>query len=112
MAPPVPYHRAAGFAGCWLAPTDEGVVTMISVAVVGLDPETAISALDGVQLKVGKSSAPVGLFVTAALSATVPENPPDGVIVMVDESPLLEPFASVTAVPAIEYAGAEAVVKL
>ena len=85
---------------------------MVSVALEGLDPESAICALEGVQLKVGKCCAPGGLFVTAALSVTVPENPPDGVTVMVDESPVLKPFASVAAVPAIVYAGAAAVTKL
>lgn len=85
---------------------------IVRVALAAPDPEIATCALEGVQLNMGGSCAPVGRFVIAALSATVPENPPDGVTVMVDVSPLLEPLASVMAVPLIVNPAAPPITKL
>ena len=88
-------------------------MTIVSIAFPGLDPESAICALEGVQLNVGRSCALDGVLVIAALSVTVPENPPeDGVTMMVDVLPVLEPLASVTAVPLTVNPAAPPVTKL
>ena len=53
------------------------------------------------KLKVGGSVAPLGLDVTAAVSATLPVKPPEGVTVMVEVFPVVAPGATVTAAPVI-----------
>jgi hypothetical protein len=74
------------------------VVEMVRVAVSGL----AFAMFTGLvepKLNVGKSWAPVGVEVTAAVRATMPVKPPDGVTEMVDELAVVAPGRTVTAVP-------------
>jgi hypothetical protein len=76
------------------------VVEMVSVAV----PAAAPVMLTGVlapKLKVGAFWALLGLEVMAAVSATLPVNPPAGVMVMAEVFPVVAPAVTVTAVPAI-----------
>jgi hypothetical protein len=77
------FHRAAlpMFAACGQA-TGATVVT-VRVAV----PAAAVVMLTvpvEPKLNVGRFVAPAGLDVRAAVSATLPSNPPDGVMVIVD----------------------------
>jgi hypothetical protein len=77
---------------------------MVRVAV----PVAAPVMLTGVvepKLKVGGFTAPVGPEVTAAVSATLPVNPPAGVTATVEVLPVVAPAATVTAVPAIVKMG-------
>jgi hypothetical protein len=67
---------------------------MVSDAVTAAAPEIAAGAAGK---HVGVSTAPDGLSVTAQLNATVPENPPVGVTVMV-EMPFAPGDAMLTAV--------------
>jgi hypothetical protein len=61
-----------------------------------------------VKLRVGGSTAPLGLLVIAAISCTLPVKPPLGLIVMVEVFPLVAPAAIVTAVPPMVNAGVAA----
>ena len=67
------------------------------VAVPAAVPEMFTGLVEP-KLKVGGSTAPLGLEVTAAVSATLPVKPPDGVTVMVDVFPVVAPAVTVTAV--------------
>jgi hypothetical protein len=107
--PPVAYHRPVGRAGYSRAPLVAGVVEIVSVAVPALAPAMLIGLLEP-KLTVGGSSAPEGLEVTDAVSATLPLNPPLGIIVMVDVFPVVAPGAIVTVVPLIAKVGFTAVV--
>jgi hypothetical protein len=80
--------------GLWSAAADAAVVLMVSDAVTAAAPEIAAGAAGK---HVGVSTAPDGLSVTAQLNATVPENPPVGVTVMV-EMPFAPGDAMLTAV--------------
>jgi hypothetical protein len=74
------------------------VVEIVRVAV----PAEAFVMLTGVvepKLKVGRSCAPVGVLVTAAVSATLPVKPPLGVTVIVEVFPVVAPGDTVTVVP-------------
>lgn len=57
---------------------------------------------------VGRSVAPLGLEVRAAVIATLPVNPPAGVTVIVDVFPVVDPGVIVTAVPAMANPGGAA----
>ena len=78
----------------WSAAADAAVVLMISDVVTAVAPEITAGAAGK---HVGMSTAPDGLSVTAQLNATVPENPPAGVTVMV-EMPFAPGDAMLTAV--------------
>ena len=65
----------------WTTALDTAVVLTVSVAVTGAVPEIAAGA--GTEQD-GISTAPAGLPVTAQVRATLPVNPPVGVIVTVD----------------------------
>lgn len=80
------------------AVVDGAVVLMVSVAVPAVAP-VIFTGVVAPKLKVGKSRAPEGLEVIAAVSATLPVNPPLGVTVMVEVLPVVAPGARVTAVP-------------
>jgi hypothetical protein len=74
------------------------VVEMVSVAVPAVAP-LMFTGLVEPKLKVGGYSAPVGLEVTAAVSATLPVKPPDGVTEIVEVFPEVAPGDTETAVP-------------
>ena len=74
------------------------VVEIVSVAVPALAPEIPTGLVEP-KLKVGGSSAPAGLEVTAAVSAILPVKPLAGVTVIVDVFPVVAPGAIETAVP-------------
>jgi hypothetical protein len=57
------------------------------------------------KLKVGGLTAPAGPEVMAAVSATLPVNPPAGVNVIVEVFPTVAPGATETAVPVIVKVG-------
>jgi hypothetical protein len=80
------------------------VVVTVSVAVPAAAPVMLIGVVEP-KLKVGASTAPTGLEVTAAVSATLPVKPPAGVRVMVDAFPVTAPGVTVTAVPAAVKVG-------
>lgn len=85
------------------------VVVMVRLAV----PAVAPAMLTGVvepKLKVGGFTAPAGPEVTAAVSATLPVKPPDGVTVMMEMFPVVAPAVTVTAVPVTVKLGLTAVV--
>jgi hypothetical protein len=65
-------------------------VRMVRVAVTGVVPLMATLEVDP-KLKVGGSTAPVGLDVRAATKLTVPVNPPAGVTVIVVVLPVVLP---------------------
>lgn len=67
---------------------------MVSVAVLAAVP-LMLTGVVVPKLKVGKYSAPDGLFVIAAVSATFPVKPPLGVMVIVDVLPLVAPGAEI-----------------
>jgi hypothetical protein len=105
VAPPVAYQ---GIPLSWSTvaeqPEEAAVVAMVSVAV-----PAAPVILTGVvvpKLRVGGATAPVGLDVTAAVSATLPVNPPAGVKVIVEVFPVVAPGATVTAAPLTVKLGA------
>ena len=65
-------------------------------------PAEALVMLTGVvepKLREGRDLAPAGLDVMAAVSPTLPMNPPLGVMVFVEVFPVAAPGATVTAVP-------------
>jgi hypothetical protein len=80
------------------------VVEMVRVAVPAAAP-VMLTGLVEPKLKVGGSSAPLGLEVTAAVSATLPVKPPDGVTAMLEVFPVVAPGVTVTAVPVIVKPG-------
>ncbi len=51
------------------------------------------------KLNLGRFVAPAGLLVMAAVRATEPVKPPDGVILIMEVLPLVEPGDTVTVVP-------------
>jgi hypothetical protein len=80
------------------------VVEMVRVAV----PAEALVIITGLvepKLKVGGSWAAVGLDVIVAVRATLPVNPPLGVMVTVEVFPVVAPAATVTLVPLTEKPG-------
>ena len=73
---------------------------MVNMAV----PALALVMFTGVvepKLNVGRYTAPIGLDVMVAVRATLPVKPPLGVMVMVEEFPVVTPGATLTAVPVI-----------
>jgi hypothetical protein len=98
VVPPVVYQRITGRAGYASAPLVAAVVEMVSVAV----PALALAMVTGLvepKLNVGRSCAPAGLAVTAAVRDTLPAKPPLGVTVTVEVLPVIAPGAIVIAVP-------------
>ena len=81
------------------------VVAMVNVAVPALKPVMFTGVVEP-KLNVGAFTAPLGSEVSAAVSATLPVNPPVGVTVMVDVFPVVAPAATVTGVPVIVKPGA------
>lgn len=71
---------------------------MVSVDVPAEMP-VMLTELAAPKLIVGRCVAPEGEEVTAALRATVPVNPPPGVIVIVEVLPCVAPALNVTDVP-------------
>jgi hypothetical protein len=84
------------------------VVVIVSVAVPAVAPVMFTGVVDP-KLNVGGSVPPPGPDVTAAVSATLPVNPPAGVTLIVEVFPLVAPGATVTAVPKIAKLGDSAV---
>jgi hypothetical protein len=78
---------------------------MVRVAVPAATPVMLTGVVEP-KLKVGRFTAPVGLDVTAAVSATLPVKPPAGVTVMAEVFPVVAPGARVTLVPARVKPGA------
>jgi hypothetical protein len=80
------------------------VVEMVRLAVPAAAPKM-LTGLAPPKLNVGEPTAPAGLDVMAAASATLPVNPPTGVTVMVEVFTLAAPGATETAVPVIVKVG-------
>ena len=76
------------------------VVTIVSVADAALAP-VMLTGLVLPKLKIGRSTALVGLEVIAAVSATLPVNPPNGVMMIAEKFPVLAPGAIVTVDPSM-----------
>ena len=76
----------------------------MSVAVSGVVPEIFTELVEP-KLRVGGFAAPLGLEVRAAVSATLPVKPPDGVTVTVDVFPVVAPASMVTGVALIVKLG-------
>lgn len=71
----------------------EAEVRIVRVAVTGVVPVTITVGVEP-KLKVGGSTAPAGLEVSAATKLTVPVNPPAGVTVIVNVLPVVPPGAA------------------
>jgi hypothetical protein len=76
------------------------VVEIVSVAVPAFAPVMPTGEVEP-KLSVGESVAPAGLAVTVAVKATLPVNPPAGVMVMVDVFPEVAPRVTLTSPPVI-----------
>jgi len=100
IAPPPVYQ---GISRCvcwaWLQPP-AAVVVMVRVAVPAVAPVMSTGLVEP-KLRVGGSTAPLGLEVTAAVNVTSPVKPLAGVTVMVEVFPVVAPAVTVTAVPVI-----------
>jgi hypothetical protein len=107
--PPVAYQRPKGRAGYSTALLVFAVVEKVSVAVAALSPVMLTGLLEP-KLKTGEYSAPEGLEVIAAVSATLPLNPPVGITVMVEVFPVVAPGETVTVAPLIAKFGFTGVV--
>jgi hypothetical protein len=83
VAPPAKYLRTPGRSGNARVPLVGAVVETVRVAVPALAP-VIMTGLVEPKLTVGRSCAPTGLDVTAAVSVTLPVKPPLGVTVIVD----------------------------
>jgi hypothetical protein len=81
-------------------PGEEGIVEMVRVAVPPVGPVIAAGAV-APKLRVGGSTAPVGLAERTAVRDTGPVKPPAGFMLMVDMLPVVAPEGTVTAVPLI-----------
>jgi hypothetical protein len=90
-APVAEYQRTPGRSGAVRAPADAAVVAMVRVAIPAVVP-VMLTGLVEPKLSVGKSCAPDGLDVMAAVRATLPVKPPLGLrtIVVVPDTPGLE----------------------
>jgi hypothetical protein len=82
---------------------------MVRVAVPAVVPVMLTGVVEA-KLKVGRYTAPVGLEVMAAVSATLPVKPPLGVTVIVEVLLVDAPRATDTAVPLMVRPGTGAVV--
>jgi hypothetical protein len=87
-APVAEYQRTPGRSGVVRAPADAAVVEMVRLAIPAAVP-VMLTGLVEPKLNVGKSCAPAGLDVTAAVRATLPVKPPLGftTIVVVPDTP-------------------------
>ena len=85
------------------------VVETVSVAVAGLTP-VMLAGLVEPKLRVGRSTAPVGLVAMAVVSVTLPVKPPPGVNVMVEVLAVVAPGETETAVPTMVRLGASVTV--
>ena len=85
-------------------PLVAAVVEMVRIAVPALVPEMTTGVVEP-KLKVGRSWAPVGLEVIAAVRATLPVKLPLGVTVTVDVFAVVAPGTTVTGIPPIAKAG-------
>jgi hypothetical protein len=74
------------------------VVTIVRVPAPAALPAIARGLVE-LKLKVGGTTAPLGLVVRAAVRATLPVKPPVGVTVIVDALPVVAPAVMLTAVP-------------
>jgi len=101
-APPPTDHRTRGRAGYFTAEVAAAVET-VNVAVPAEFPEIFTGVVEP-KLNVGIFCAPLGLEAIVAVSATLPVNPPDGVIVTVPEA--LDPRLTVIVPPVIVKPGA------
>lgn len=102
--PPANHGAWRGKAEDEVQELEAAVVAMVSVAV----PAPAPVMLTGdvaPKLRVGRFTAPLGLEVTVAVSATLPTKPPAGVMVMVEVLPVVAPGATEAAVPATAKLG-------
>ena len=108
-APPAAYQGTPLCLGRTRAALVAAVVVIVSVAVPAEVP-VMLTGLVEPKLKVGGYCAPVGLEVTAAVSATLPVKPPVGVTVMAEVFPVVAPGETVTAVPLIVKLGMTAAV--
>ena len=96
--PPTGGHAEPARLGTTTAAEEAAVVVMVSVA----DPEAVPVIVTGLvepKLNVGAYWAFAGLEVIAALNATAPVNPPEGLTAMTDVLPVVAPFDRFTAVP-------------
>jgi hypothetical protein len=100
-APPGTYHGAFCPLPFIAAHPPSALVAIVNVAVPAPLP-VMFTGLVEPKLNVGGSTASLGPEVTAAESATLPVNPPTGVMVMVVVFPVVAPAVTVTAVPLIE----------
>ena len=107
-APPSTYHGISRSLGRAEALVDGAVVLMVRVAVPAPAP-VIFTGVVAPKLKVGESCAPEGPEVIEAVNATLPVNPPLGVIVTVEVLPDVAPGEMVTAVPVIVRPGGVAV---
>jgi hypothetical protein len=99
---PVPaavYQGVLGRKGYTRVAPVAAVVEMVRVAVPGESPVISTGLVEP-KLSVGRSWAPAGLEVTAAVSVTPPMKPPIGVTVIVEVLPVVAPGLTDTAVPA------------
>src|ERR1035438_6454612 len=106
---PVPlavYQRAPGRTGRARAPLVAAVVEMVRVAVPGVTFTTPAET----KLNVGRSCAPAGLDMMAAVSVTLPVKPSTDVTVMVEEFPVVAPGLTDTGVPISVKVGVSAAV--
>ncbi len=85
------------------------LVVIVRVAVPIATPATVTGLVDP-KLKVGGATAPAGPDVTAAVSPTLPVNPPTGDTETVEVFPAVAPGATETAVPVKVKAGFAAMV--
>lgn len=81
------------------------VTVMVSVAVPVAAPVMETGAV-APKMNVGRSCAPVGLLVSAAVKATLPVKPPLGVTVTVAVFPVVARGATASDVAAMANAGA------
>ena len=96
--PPRENRRDAGRAGTVSAALIGAVVLMVRTAVPAPVP-VIITGFVAPKLSVGRSCAPVGLEVRAAVNSIVPVKPLFGVMVIVEEFPVDAPGDKVVEVP-------------
>src|ERR1700692_524100 len=108
VVPPAVYQRTPGLAGYRRAPLVAAVVEMVRLAVPAVP--VILTGLVEPKLNMGRSLAPVGMDVIAAVRATLPIKPPLGVTVIVEVLPVVAPGATETGVPlSVKLGGATAV---
>ena len=98
VAPP-PVYQGIPFSRSTVAeqPEEAAIVEIVSVAVPAAVPAILTGVVEP-KLKMGGCTAPDGLDAIAAVSATLPVNPPAGVNVIVEVFPVVAPGATATAV--------------